>query len=95
MARRPDFAIQRDARVLWRAFDNEIALIAPWSSSVHTLTCVGARCWELADGRTFQQIMDVLLDEFDVEPDALRQDLEEFLDELAERKLLQEGEERT
>lgn len=92
MARPLDLRIQRDPRVLWRAFDEEIALIAPWASSVHTLTHVGARCWELADGRTFQQIMDVLLEEFDVDPEVLRKDLEEFLDELAKRNLLQQVE---
>ena len=89
MARSLDQPIQRDPRVVWRAFDEEIAIVAPWAGQVHTVSEVGARCWELADGRTFQQIMEVLLEEFDVEPNELRNDLEEFLDELDKRKLLE------
>jgi Coenzyme PQQ synthesis protein D (PqqD) len=89
MARNLDQRIQRDPRVVWRAFETETAIMDPWVGSVHTVTEVGARCWELADGRTLQEIIDVLLEEFEVEPDVLRADLEEFLDELDQRKLLE------
>jgi len=89
VARPLDIPVQRHPRVVWRAFDDEIAIVAPWAGQVHTLTDVAARCWELADGRTVEQIMEVLLQEFDVEPEVLRKDLEEFLDELDKRKLLE------
>lgn len=91
MTRRLDQTIQRDPRVVWRAFEEEVAIIAPWAGQVHTLTEVAARFWELADGRTLQQIMDVLLEEFDVEPDVLKSDLEEFVEELDKRKLLEQS----
>lgn len=91
MARPLDQPIERDPRVVWRAFDEEIAIIAPWAGQVHTLTEVAARFWQLADGRTLQEIMDVLLDEFEVQPDILRRDLDELIEQLDERKLLREG----
>ena len=88
MTRSLDEPIQRDRRAVWRAFDDEIAIIAPPAGKLHTLVEVAARCWELADGRTFRDIMDVLLKEFDVEPAVLQKDLEEFFDALDERQLL-------
>jgi len=81
--------VRRDPRVAWRALGSEIAIIAPWSSSVHTLTDVGARFWELADGRTMGEIVDVLLGEFEVGRDVLEADLAEFVEELGKRQLLQ------
>lgn len=91
-ALRLDQAVRRDPRVAWRAFESEVAIIAPWASSVHTLTEVGARFWELADGRTLGDIMDVLLGEFDVTREVLETDIAEFVEELGRRQLLERDE---
>lgn len=84
--------IRRDPRVAWRAFGHEIALIAPPSSTVHTLTDVGARFWELADGRTLEQILEVLLGEFEVTREVLEPDLIELVEELDKRHLVEASE---
>ena len=84
----PETKITRNPRVVWRTFDREVAIIAPWEGGVRTLNEVGARCWELADGRPFRAIVDVLVNEFEVNRTALEVDLRAFLDEMALRNLL-------
>jgi len=81
--------IRRAATALSRAFDHEVAIILPTASAVRVLNEVGARIWALADGRTFAEILDVLLNEYDTERTQLRMDAEAFLSELQDRGLLE------
>jgi hypothetical protein len=55
---------------------------------VFSLNEVGARCWELADGRTYEELIDLLLNEFEVERTQLESDVTGFLTQLAGRGLL-------
>jgi GeoRSP system PqqD family protein len=82
--------IRRTPAALWRAFDDETAVILPTASAVRVLNEVGARLWELADGRTFADIIDTLLNEYDVERIQLQQDVRAFLTELHGRGLLED-----
>ena len=75
---------------LWRSFEHETAVILPTASAVRVLNEVGARVWELADGRTFAQIVDVLVNEYDVERTRLESDAAGFLEQLRSRGLLEE-----
>jgi hypothetical protein len=81
--------IRRTPNALWRPFEHEIAVILPTASAVRVLNEVGARVWELADGRTFAEILDILVNEYDVERTQLRRDAEAFLSELHSRSLLE------
>ena len=81
--------IRRAPTALSRAFDHELAVILPTASAVRVLNEVGARIWELADGRTLGQILDVLMNEYEVEYTQLRVDAEAFLSELQGRGLLE------
>ena len=80
--------IRRAPSALSRAFDHEVAVILPTASAVRVLNEVGGRIWDLADGRTVAQILDVLVNEYNVERTQLRVDTEAFLTELAQRGLL-------
>jgi hypothetical protein len=82
--------IRRTASALWRPFDHETAVILPTASAVRVLNEVGARVWELADGRTFGEIINTLMNEYDVERTQLRLDAQEFLSELHGRGLLED-----
>jgi hypothetical protein len=82
--------VRRTASALWRPFEQETAVILPTASAVRVLNEVGARVWELADGRTFGEIIDTLMNEYDVERIQLRLDAEAFLTELHSRGLLEE-----
>jgi hypothetical protein len=81
--------IRRVPTALSREFDHEVAVILPTASAVRVLNEVGGRIWALADGRTFAQILDILVNEFEVERTQLRMDVEIFLSELQTRGLLE------
>jgi len=54
------------------------------------LNAVGARIWELLkEPRTAGEIRDVILDEYDAEPEAVTRDLLGLLTELADRGLIE------
>jgi GeoRSP system PqqD family protein len=80
--------ITRNSAAVWRGFEAEIAVLHPVHGRLSTLNSVAARCWELADGRTFSALIDQLLNEFEVERNALERDVRTFLDELHQRGLL-------
>ena len=81
--------VRRTQSALSRAFDHELAVILPSASAVRVLNEVGARIWSLADGRTLGEILDVLVNEYEVERTQLRVDAEVFLSELEGRGLLE------
>ena len=81
--------IRRAPTALSRTFDHEVAVILPSAAAVRVLNEVGARIWALADGRTFAEILDILVNEYDVERIQLRVDAEAFLSDLQVRGLLE------
>lgn len=83
--------IRRTASALWRTFEHETAVILPTASAVRVLNEVGARVWELADGRTFAEIVNTLVNEYDVERTQLELDAQAFLSELHSRGLLEDA----
>ena len=80
--------LHRASKAVWRAFDHETAVIDPALTGVFTLNQVGARCWELAEGRTAQELTDLLLNEFEVDRNQLEEDVYRFLGDLVQRGLL-------
>ena len=85
MIRRADGAM--DARV-----DGALVLLSPADFSYHGVDAVGARVWELlAEPRTEDQLVEVLVGEFDVEPAQCRADLEPFLAHMARIGVLELG----
>lgn len=53
--------------------------------SIFTLNDVGTRVWELIDGsRAVSAIRDCIVDEFEVSPETVTNDLQEFLQSLEE-----------
>jgi len=89
MTFKDETVIRRAPTALSRAFEHEVAVILPTASAVRVLNEVGARIWALADGRTLSEILDVLVNEYDVERTQLRVDTEAFLAELQGRGLLE------
>jgi hypothetical protein len=59
------------------------------TAQYHGLNEVGAAIWELADGRTLEEIVRGLRDEIDEPPDRLDEDVIEFLEALHERELVE------
>jgi hypothetical protein len=79
---------EKDPSVVYREIAGE-AILVPIRreiadmQSIYTLDSVGADIWKLIDGeRTLADIREALLDEYDVEADALSLDLDEFVEQL-------------
>lgn len=53
-----------------------------------TLNLLGTEIWKRCEGRTQEEIIVELLEEFDVEIDVLTSDVTDFLNELAEKRYI-------
>ena len=83
--RYPAFHPQVAARII----DGEAVIVLPESSQVNVLNEVGSRIWELIDGtRSVGEIAEVIVAEYDVTTEQAEQDVNEFIQELVENKML-------
>lgn len=79
------------AEVMFRQVGDEAVLLDLKSERYMGLDSVSTRVWQvLTAGGTLQAAYDALLAEFDVEPERLRADLEEFVQELLQHGLVQQ-----
>ena len=86
MQRRPN----RNPETAYRAVGDEGGLVVlPTQSEVKVLNPVGSFIYAMLDGEhTVQQIVDRVVDEFDVTPDQALADTDEFLDSLEAEGML-------
>lgn len=76
-------------RTASRLFSGEAVIITPAENTVRMFNPVGSRIWELMDGqRTVGQIIDLLIDEFDVESERAQCTAQEFLAMLDEKNMI-------
>ncbi len=76
--------------VLVRTFETESVLLNLDTESYHGLDDVGTRIWQaLISSKTIQEAYDKLLQEYEVEATVLRQDLDDFVDKMVQRGLLE------
>lgn len=81
--------IRKSNLVFNRLKDEMIILDFSSEKQFHQLNDVGARIWELCDGtNNYQQIEQVLCDEFDIDSNEASRDLRAFIDELQQLQLL-------
>lgn len=80
---------KRTEKLPWREIDGRAVVIQPGAGKVHDLNEVGALLWTLADGsRTFDQIIDTVVERFDIQPAQARMDAREFYEGLEELGLV-------
>jgi hypothetical protein len=81
---------ERDPDIVYRRIVDEVVLLPIRHNfgdleSIFTLNEVGARIWDLMDGRrTLVEVTDIVVSEFDVTADVAREDVEEFVRDLEE-----------
>lgn len=85
-----DRSVRRKPGVVWKNFEREIAILDPRTGRLGTLNEVAARCWELADGRPLSDMLEALMNEFEVDRNELEADIRAFLAKLHARGLLDE-----
>lgn len=77
------------SEVMAREVGDEIVLLHLASGTYFGLDPVGARMWQLiGDGNSVGAIYETLLDEYEVAPSELMQDMSRMLDELQARALV-------
>ena len=78
--------------VLFRLVGDEGVLLNLNTTRYLGLNAVGTRMWTVLAGATsIQAAYDVLLREYEVAPEQLRADLEEFIDQLSGQELIRVG----
>lgn len=80
--------LHRNTAILWRELETEAVLLDPEQGLSFTLNRVGTRIWQLADGRSRETIANVLYTEFDAPQADLDNDVDEFITQLIESRLL-------
>jgi hypothetical protein len=84
-----DRYITRDPDAAWRVFEDGAVIVTPQESVMHSLNPVGTRIWELADGTlTVNEILDVIVEEFEVDRESAEQDVLQFCRALADKGML-------
>lgn len=69
--------------------EDEGTVILLISGMMHQLNLLGGMIWNLCDGtRTIEQIITEIKEEFDVDDETVRADVQGFVDDLLERKWL-------
>jgi hypothetical protein len=80
---------KKNPDIIWRNIKGEIVLLNSISGRYYGLNKVGCAFWEKIDGkRSLSEIAALLLEEFNVEKERLRKDIEELMTLLTENKLV-------
>lgn len=85
-----DTRYQKDPNVVYREVAGERILVpirkqTADMASIYVLNETGARIWDLIDGqRSLAEIQDILVQEYDVEPQVAADDLAELVEQLGE-----------
>ena len=75
--------------VPWRTLDTEALVVDVKGGLLYPLNAVGARIWELCDGaRSVEAIVAALVAEFEAPEATIRADAVEFIERLADAKLI-------
>ena len=79
----------RDEDIVWRNLDGEAVLLNPQSGKYYGMNTVGCSFWEKIDGtRTLSDIVDLLLEEYDVERETLVSDINELAANLEKSNII-------
>ena len=74
----------------WREIDGEVVALARKDSTYLSVNRCGTALWPaLARGATVDELVQILLERFEVEPARARADVEAFLDSLDQRGLIE------
>lgn len=73
----------------WRVIDNQAVIVSPMDSEVTILNEAGSLMWKLMDGsREIKQIAKELCREYEVSEEEARKDIEEFIEDLTNKKMI-------
>ena len=86
---RNDMVPRRNDQAIWREDGDEVFICAPDGETMHTVSHVGADVWRACDGRRcVTEIVQLLLERYEVDENTANIDLQQYLDDLEQRQLI-------
>ena len=80
--------VVKHPKVAWRIIEGEAVILSLDTKVLRGLNLVGSRIWELIDGkRSLDDIVEVIVREFDVPPGQAMQEVQAFIQDLLDRGL--------
>lgn len=81
--------LAQNSRTAYRILEGEAVIVDPSSSMLYSLNPVATLVWEVSsEGATVEEIVDRVMDEFEVERAVAERDCLEFAQDLVDRGLL-------
>ena len=81
--------IQRNTNMVFNELDGEIVMMNLEKGEYYGLNPVGSCIWELlANPMTVEALIAQLIEEFDVSPNQCQADIELFIDDMIEKKMI-------
>jgi hypothetical protein len=74
--------VEQCQRTASRVIDGKAIVITIDQNQLHVLNDVGTRVWQLADGRSLTEIVDAVLNEFEVDRERATLDVLQFAEQL-------------
>jgi Coenzyme PQQ synthesis protein D (PqqD) len=75
-----DTILAKNPNAAYRIYDGRATIVLPDHAEVDVLNEIGSRIWDQIDGqRSLGQILESVLEEYDVSPEQGRKDLFEFV----------------
>jgi hypothetical protein len=82
----------RSDKIVWREVEDELVVLELSTTTYLTLNGSAMQLWlRLLDGATPQDLIDTLVERYDIPQDLARSDTESFLADLTARELLDSG----
>jgi hypothetical protein len=79
----------RNEKFIWRNLEGELVLLNPHSGQYFGLNAVGCSFYEKIDGsRTVGEIIDLLLEKFEVDRSTLENDLAELIKTMVAKEII-------
>ena len=81
--------LKRNKEILSTEMDGETVMMSVENSEYYSLSPVGTKIWELLENDlSFEQLINLLMEEFDVDKQTCQNDTKEFLEELIDKGLI-------
>lgn len=75
-------------KITFRDLDDAILIITPWDQKMHTLEFLGREIFLLMkESKTKDEILNYIIENYDISKDIAEQDLNSFLDELIKKEI--------
>jgi hypothetical protein len=85
----PQSVIRRSKNLLFNEIDGEVVMLSIENSEYYGMDKIGSRIWELIENPvSVNELIGTLMDEYEVTREQCTNDTTEFLEQLAEKKLI-------